>query len=110
MAEMQREELHTILADLRQRLQRIYGDRLVAVLLFGSQARGDAGPESDIDVLVVLEGEVHPYTEIKRTVADVTDVSLARDAAIECSFVSRHEFDHDTSLFMQSVRREGAAV
>lgn len=28
---------------------------VLAVILFGSQARGDAGPESDVDVCVVLE-------------------------------------------------------
>ncbi|PKO22828.1 MAG: hypothetical protein CVU38_07425 [Chloroflexi bacterium HGW-Chloroflexi-1] len=31
-----------------------YGDRLVHVVLFGSKARGDFDPESDLDVLVVL--------------------------------------------------------
>lgn len=35
-------------------LQRRYGDDLVSVVLFGSRARGDAKPESDIDVLVVV--------------------------------------------------------
>lgn len=32
------------------------GDRLVAVVLFGSRARGDAKPESDWDLLVIAEG------------------------------------------------------
>jgi len=31
-----------------------YGDRLVKLLLYGSQARGDARPWSDVDVLAVL--------------------------------------------------------
>jgi predicted nucleotidyltransferase len=30
------------------------GERIVAVSLFGSKARGDSGPDSDIDVLVIL--------------------------------------------------------
>ncbi|HHT9155447.1 MAG TPA: nucleotidyltransferase domain-containing protein, partial [Candidatus Tripitaka sp. YC43] len=33
------------------------GDELLAVALFGSVARGKAGKESDVDLLVVYEGE-----------------------------------------------------
>lgn len=29
------------------------------ILMFGSAARGDMGPDSDIDLLVVVEGPVH---------------------------------------------------
>lgn len=36
-------------------LRELYGDRLVAVLVFGSRARGDATDESDLDLLVVLQ-------------------------------------------------------
>lgn len=32
------------------------GDRLVAVVLFGSRARGDARPDSDWDLLVIADG------------------------------------------------------
>jgi len=34
-------------------LEAALGDRLVSVVLFGSVARGDAGPHSDIDLLIV---------------------------------------------------------
>jgi predicted nucleotidyltransferase len=43
-----------ILVKFRAALQQIYGDRLEHVVLFGSQARGDAGPDSDYDVAVFL--------------------------------------------------------
>jgi len=33
-----------------------FGDRLVSVVLFGSRARGEARPESDIDLLLVIRG------------------------------------------------------
>ena len=38
-------------ADVRRR----FGDRVHAVRLYGSAARGDWSPESDIDVLVLLD-------------------------------------------------------
>ena len=36
------EKLQTILTELREKLQSQYDERLVNVILFGSQARGDA--------------------------------------------------------------------
>lgn len=50
-----------VAADLR----RLYGDRLRGVLLFGSWARGDAHPESDLDLLVVLDRVDSPWDELK---------------------------------------------
>ena len=47
-------------------LRELYGPRLVHVVLFGSYARGDADAESDIDLLVVLAGEVSPWDELRR--------------------------------------------
>lgn len=42
---------------LRDRFRDAFGDRLYQLVLYGSYARGDATPESDIDVLVVLDRE-----------------------------------------------------
>jgi len=43
------------LARLKRELHALYGARLKQVLLYGSRARGDHAPDSDYDVLVVLE-------------------------------------------------------
>jgi predicted nucleotidyltransferase len=37
-----------------ERVARLYPDDVLSVTLYGSQARGDAQTESDIDVLVVV--------------------------------------------------------
>lgn len=33
----------------------IYGEHLKSVILYGSYARGDFGPESDIDIMILLD-------------------------------------------------------
>lgn len=48
---------HTeLLSRLKALLTDAFGDRLRGVVLYGSEARGEAQPDSDIDVLVLLEG------------------------------------------------------
>jgi len=47
------EEIRAILADHQEELRRRFGVRVVGV--FGSYARGEAGPVSDLDLLLELE-------------------------------------------------------
>ena len=102
--------IQDILAELRRRFESLYGSRLVSLVLYGSHARGDAEPGSDIDVLVVLKGRVSPSEEIARTAADVADISLRHDEVVCCFFVSAHQFEHERSPLLLNVRREGVAV
>jgi predicted nucleotidyltransferase len=44
-----------LLADLKRRLERRFGERFGALYLFGSRARGDHEPDSDVDVAVILD-------------------------------------------------------
>lgn len=48
----------TLLARIKSHLQAVYGDRLRGVVLYGSEARGEATPDSDVDILVLLTGPV----------------------------------------------------
>ena len=52
------DKLKNILTQLRSHFEQLYGDRLTQMVLYGSPARGDAHPDSDIDVLVVLKAPV----------------------------------------------------
>ncbi|HEY3356243.1 MAG TPA: nucleotidyltransferase domain-containing protein [Polyangia bacterium] len=49
-------EIAAVLRTYRGALADAFGERLVAVRLFGSRARGEARPDSDIDVAVVIRG------------------------------------------------------
>ena len=102
--------LSSVLVALRRRLQELYGDRLVKLLLYGSQARGDATPWSDIDLLVVLKGRVRPSEEITRTGGIVSGVCLEYDAVIQCLFMEEERFWGSGSPLLRNVSREAIEV
>jgi predicted nucleotidyltransferase len=45
-----------LLAEYRKLLEKRFGSRLLKLRLFGSRARGDNEPDSDVDVAVVIQG------------------------------------------------------
>ncbi|MBO1056486.1 MAG: nucleotidyltransferase domain-containing protein [Dolichospermum sp. JUN01] len=102
-------QLAEILNRLKSHLREIYGDRLVNMILFGSQARGEAAKDSDIDVLVVLKGNVNPGEEIKRTSLMVAELSLEYNQVISRLFMDESRFNSYNSPLLQNIRREGIA-
>jgi predicted nucleotidyltransferase len=104
------EQLQSLLTELRSRFQALYGPRLVRLVLFGSRARGDAEPGSDIDVLVVLEGPVRPGEEIARTGEITAGMSLENNVVISCTYIPADRFEREESPLMINVRREGVPV
>jgi predicted nucleotidyltransferase len=79
-------------------------------MLFGSHARGEATENSDIDVMVILKGDVQPSREIARTIDDVADISLVNDVVLSCIFMPEIRYEQEQSPLILNVRREGLAV
>lgn len=99
-------KLSSLLVILRRHLQELYCDRLVKLLLYGSQARWDARLWSDIDILVVLKAPVRPSQEIRRTGGIVSDVCLEYDAVIQCLFMEEECFRDAGSPLLRNINRE----
>ena len=89
------------------RLREIYGPRLKQLVLFGSRARGDARPDSDVDLLVVLEGPAGAYKEAKRSSRVATRAAAYRDTALSFVHMSEEDFSDDRRPLVQSVKKEG---
>ncbi len=103
-------DLQPLLAQLKRGLRSLYQGRLAAVLLYGSQARGQATDDSDIDVLVVLRDAVDPGDEIARTSELVSRLSLQRDCLISCLYMSEERYQRGGGPFLRNIRREAVTL
>jgi predicted nucleotidyltransferase len=107
---MTQEKLAIILRKLNSALKRLLGERLEAVYLYGSHARGDARPDSDIDILVVIRGDFN-YFNIARKVSRYTaKLSLEYETVISCVYVNKDNYEHRRTPLLLNVRREGILV
>lgn len=102
--------LQEILAEYRKRLEEILRDELDALVLYGSQARGDAEAGSDIDVLCVIKGPFDYGELIERTSEASAELSLKYDVVLSRAFVTRQDFESRDIPFLMNVRREGVAL
>jgi len=92
---------------LKQEFKKIYHEGLSQLILFASQAKGDAQPDSDIDILVVLKGEVNPVDEINRNSYFISELCLEFDALINCFYLSELQFQEVNKPLIQNVKKEG---
>ncbi|TWJ26396.1 nucleotidyltransferase domain-containing protein [Geobacter argillaceus] len=80
------------------------------VRVFGSRARGDAAPDSDLDVFVVV---AHATSDVERYISDCAwEAGFARDVVIVPVVVGKDRIDGPLkeSVFILNVYREGIEV
>ena len=100
------DKVETILADLKFGLREIYRDRLRGVYLYGSYARGEQGPESDLDILIILD-EITDYAgEIDRTGEIVSRLSLDHGISISQVFLSERKWHSSENAFVRHASAE----
>ena len=93
--------------ELKEGLVRIYGDKLKAVYLYGSYARGDARTDSDIDVMVVLNNYKSYGEETDRTGKLTSNLSLGYGISISRVLMKEMQWKESDKPVLQNIRREG---
>jgi predicted nucleotidyltransferase len=103
--------IRKILRELKKGLVNIFGDQLNAVYLFGSFARGEGKlPDSDIDVMIVMNGEFNRQEVQKHSIHLVSDLSLEYDVLISCKFTSAESYAKSKMPLMNNIRKDGVAI
>ena len=104
-----REEL--ALEQFKSRLMQELDGRLVELKLFGSKARGDDRPGSDVDVLVVIATDDWHVCDTIYEIA--TDIFLLTDTCISPKIISKSRYDQlrkENASFLINVTRDAITL
>ena len=104
---MDREEL---LNRIKERLEDVYGDRLQGIVLYGSEARGEAEPDSDIDLLVLLKGPIEAWNDIRTNVDALYDLQLEVIRPIHAMPVDVEAFRAGKYAVYRNAKKEGVFI
>ena len=104
---MTREQL---LAEIRVRLEEAHGERLRGIVLYGSEARGEAGPDSDIDLLVLLDGPIDYLRDLERNIDALYPLTLEFGRPISPTPIDANEYETVWCPLYENAHREGVPI
>jgi len=102
-------ETEDLLERIKSRLAVAHRARLRGVVLYGSQARGEAGADSDIDVLVLLDGPVDYGRDLEANLSALYPLSLELGRRISAKPVPAAEYETVDCPLYRAAHLEGIA-
>ena len=92
-----------------KRASQARGDRIESITLFGSVARGTARPDSDMDLLVIIDKE--DFRLRRELISIAFDILLVTGEDISVKVLSKNDFEARKSFsFLSNVLSEGVKI
>jgi len=103
-------KIEKILTKFKKQIQQLYGDRLKKVILYGSYARNEDTVESDIDLAIILEGEISPFKEIDKMSEISYEFVLNHNILISIHPISEERYLLTRTPFLMNIREDGILI
>jgi len=96
-----------ILNKFKQKLLTRFKDEIISLVLFGSVARGTAGKESDIDVLIIMKDVPDSYYERLKPIVDI-ELEMRKDVEgmppiFSSMILSLDEANQNRNIFLDMI-------
>jgi len=103
-------DIKPILDEAKERLQKIYGERLKGLILYGSYARGDAAEGSDIDLILLLEDMSSPISELEKFSGEIHQLDFLYDTVISIIPIEEGQYRTRRLPIILNAKREGIPI
>jgi predicted nucleotidyltransferase len=102
--------LMRILGDFKAELKNLYGNKLKDIILYGSYARGEENEDSDIDLAIILKGNIKSFEEIDRMTEIACNIDLKYNVLLSIHPVSEDDYNSRMTPLLINIREEGVRV
>ena len=99
--------IRKLMKELKEGLVRIYGDRLKAVYLYGSYARGDYRQGSNVNVMILLSDYRNYWEELRRSTELASDISLEYDVTVSRLIMKEIQWKESDMPVLRNIHKEG---
>jgi len=96
-----------LLRAIRDALSVAHGERFRGVVLYGSEARGEASEDSDVDILVLLDGPVSLGRDLRTSIDAVYPLVLETGRPIHTRPVDVEVYEAGEFPLFRIAKREG---
>ena len=106
-------ELLNILHDVKLEVRQLLGDKLMALILYGSYARNEQNPESDIDTMILVDDSEDGLRNFRYLIADVMgELTIKYGILISLTEVTYNRFVDFLEVlpFYKNINEEGIEI
>ena len=79
-------------------------------MVYGSAARGEMTPESDLDLLILLRPPFDFFTELRQIVDILYPIQLRSNRLISAKPASADDFERGASHFLRNIKVESIRI
>ena len=105
--------MYNLIGQYIEEIKKIYGSHVRQIILYGSYARGDFRPDSDIDIMILVKMSDEEIRLVKNDIYDLA-FEFEINTGIEFSPIIKNEDQYeywiDTLPFYRNVRDEGVVI
>ncbi|MBW2195233.1 MAG: nucleotidyltransferase domain-containing protein [Deltaproteobacteria bacterium] len=99
-----------ILKEIKDILGKVYQERIVSVVLYGSEARGEATSDSDIDILALLKEPVNYAQDLESNIDALYPLAQKLGRRISAKPISAQEYRTVDCPLYRHTKEEGLAA